>query len=112
MGRQPLNRLACGVGLSLTVSLALMACQRSTPPAKPTGPGSGTNKVEKDAAGASREQKQRELAALLQDAEDLFNRGENDLACDRVARADALSGSLSVAATNSQEQFKAACNQQ
>ncbi|MBM5792277.1 MAG: hypothetical protein FJ053_11020 [Cyanobacteria bacterium M_surface_10_m1_298] len=92
----------------MLLSLTLLACQRPKPPEPSTTPADAPQG--KSDRSRSREELLQQRDTLIQEAEELFNRGENDLGCDRVNKADALSRSLSVATTSAQEQFSAACS--
>jgi hypothetical protein len=100
--------ISLGGSLSLLLSLTLVACQRPKTPEPSTTP--ADDPQGKSDRSKSREEVLKQRDSLIREAEDLFNRGENDLGCDRVNKADALSRSLSVAATSAQEQFRAACS--
>ncbi|MFM2204678.1 MAG: hypothetical protein RLZZ560_73 [Cyanobacteriota bacterium] len=105
-------RRAIGTTL-LTLALALGACGRPeprpspgeapTPPVEPAPPGAAAE------AGA-----QRRLQAALLSADDQFNRGENDLACEQVQRARALVKQRPARASAAQRQqllrFEQACS--
>ncbi|MEN9766177.1 hypothetical protein [Vulcanococcus sp.] len=95
----------------LALGLLLVACQRGQNP-KETKPSEGLPSREEGAESRRRQSQEQELTRLLDEAEDLFNRGENDLGCERVERADALSQSLAKAPTNQQKSFQAACSAQ
>ena len=72
----------------------------SKPPSRPVAP----------APPNPEQRKQEELDRLLGSANDLFNRGENDLACEQVNQAAALSPRGRTAAQQLQlQRYQAAC---
>ena len=81
--------------LLAALALSLSACapkpQPAAPPAKgPDGP-TAPKPVPEAAATTPR------LREAVEAATDLFNRGENDLACEQVRRAEGVKGSSSAA---------------
>ena len=115
------------IALSLIAALALASCGRpgserpaapQAQPSKPTPPAAPPSGQATPAAGPAA------LQQHLRSAEDLFNRGENDLACEQVKQASALAGSsatpasapapasASGAASEQLQRFQQACSQQ
>ena len=99
---------------SLCAVLALVSCSRSgsdrpaTPPVQPSqplqpaAPPSGQSTTPAGSAP---------LQQHLRSAADLFNRGENDLACEQVNQATALSGSSAAPTSEQLQRFQQACSQ-
>ena len=99
--------------LALALASALVACGRPGP--RPSPGGAPTSPAEPAPPGAAAEAgAQRRLQAALLSADDQFNRGENDLACEQVQRARALlkqrPGRASAAQRQQLLRFEQACS--
>lgn len=92
--------------ISASLLLALAGCnlwrRPAQPPAKPPEP---SNQPNTPAAPSSEPEQQRNEAEAR--AADLFNRGENDLACEQVQRALELQGSSPI--NDQLARFQQAC---
>lgn len=84
-------RRAIAIVINASLLLSMASCkvwrQQVTSPSAPTKPSS--QPVQPPAQSSKTQQEQAEAEAR---ASDLFNRGENDLACDEVQRALTLQG--------------------
>jgi hypothetical protein len=97
----------------LSVLLLLAALSGCGSPKPTAEPAAGANPPVRPAPASTTtnaRSAQHELDQTLSSANDLFNRGENDLACDQVKRATQSSPSFRTAAQQEQlERYKAAC---
>jgi hypothetical protein len=103
--------MALGLGLGLTFTLVGCGGRRgSAPPAQ--APPSNPAPTARPAAGEA--ELRRQLSGALQAADDQFNRGENDLACGQVQRAQRLLETRPERATAGQREqllrFQRACS--
>ena len=105
--------MTTSVGKLLSTALGLIAlgvlavsCAPANRPSRPTGE---PTPAEANARQEERLEKERQLQALSADAEDLFNRGENDLACDRVRQAQELQTELGIAPSDQGLEQAQAC---
>ena len=105
--------MTTSVGKLLSTVLGLIAlgvlavsCAPANRPSRPTGE---PTPAEANARKEERLEKERQLQALSADAEDLFNRGENDLACDRVRQAQELQTELGIAPSDQGLEQAQAC---
>ena len=96
--------MTTSVGKLLSTALGLIAlgvlAVSCAPANRPSLPNGEPSPAEANARKEERLEKERQLQALSADAEDLFNRGENDLACDRVRQAQELQTELGIAPTD------------
>ena len=96
----------------LLLTAALGACRRpaSKPEARPAPPSNTKTSPTQPAAPSST---QAELQTALSAAADLFNRGENDLACERVKQAQNLAKGQGAAGDQALQQqldtYRSAC---
>ena len=100
----------------LLVSGALGACGKpaAEPEQPPVGPDESRPSPTQPTAPSQEQAEQRkQLQAALNAATDLFNRGENDLACDAVKRAQDLASAPGTTSGTTLEQqltsYRAAC---
>ena len=90
---KPVTRFVRTTAGLLALGALLVSCgpaARQTPPTQqpqPAAPGEQQRQ---------RQEQQQQLQTLTNEAEDLFNRGENDLACERVRQAQELQSTLDV----------------
>ena len=100
------NRRSAAAVISAALLLAVAGCnvwrRPVEPPAEPTQPSSQPNKPAAPSSGPERQRRNAEARAA-----DLFNRGENDLACEQVQRALTLQGSASI--SDQLARFRQAC---
>ena len=109
------RRLAPPLSLTLALALALnvVGCggprRSSTPPQVPA-----SNPAPAHSPRPTEGEARRQLQAALLGADDQFNRGENDLACGQVQRAQRLVAQRADRATPSQREqllrFQRACS--
>ena len=116
MTRAPLQRRGTAlVGLAVMSSLvlSLVACSRpgrdrAAPPTAAPSPAAPAPVL------PTPQQSRQRLQAALLSADDQFNRGENDLACEQVQRAQRLLGQRPEAASATQREqllrFERACS--
>ena len=106
------RRLAAPLSLTMALALNVVGCggprRSSTPPQVPANPAPAHSP--RPTEGEAR----RQLQAALLGADDQFNRGENDLACGQVQRAQRLVAQRADRATPSQREqllrFQRACS--
>ena len=89
MLRPALPQLQTALVIGLLVA-GLGACTRPGPGGGPARPHSEPAPRPTQQPVAAQPGVERQLQQALSSAEDLFNRGENDLACEQVQRAEAL----------------------
>ncbi|MFM7696419.1 MAG: hypothetical protein ACKO6G_07080 [Vulcanococcus sp.] len=99
--------------LALVLALGLAACGRPRPsPPPPAAPAASPTTAA--TGGPTEPQARRQLQAALASADDQFNRGENDLACGQVQRAQGLMQQRADRATPAQREqllrFQRACS--
>ena len=98
--------------LALVLALGLTACGRPRPTPPPAAPAASATAAPTD--GPTEPQARRQLQAALASADDQFNRGENDLACGQVQRAQGLMQQRADRATPAQREqllrFQRACS--
>lgn len=103
-------RLAPGAGAPLLLAalmLGLVGCAPRQPKPEP-----GTTPTQQPARPPNTPvppEANAEVSRALVAAADLFNRGENDLACEQVANAERWQRSASAAAPSELERFRQAC---
>ena len=112
MTTPPLQRRGTAL-LGMALVLCLVACSRpgrdrATPPTAAPSPAAAPP------AEPSPAQSRQRLQAALQSADDQFNRGENDLACEQVQRAKKQLGQRPEVASPAQREqllrFERACS--
>jgi len=99
--------------LALVLALGLAACGRPRP-SPPPPPAPAASPTTAATGGPTGPPARRPLQAALASADDQFNRGENDLACGQVQRAQGLMQQRADRATPAQREqllrFQRACS--
>ena len=114
--RSPSSRTSWLLLSLLLLSGSLGACRRPTtkPEQGPVSPGETRPSPTRPTAPSGKQREQhKSLEAALNTARDLFNRGENDLACDAVKQALSIAAEPGAASGTALQQqlssFRAAC---
>ena len=90
----------------IALGVLVVSCAPANRETRPDGEPSPT---EANALKEDRLEKERQLQDLSTDAEDLFNRGENELGCDRVRQAQELQTELGIEPTDQGLEQAQAC---